>query len=158
MTTIQNFGIAELFSNPNYHGYFRWLEIQVRDRFSDERIIENFKLIESNWTEGEYMSRVATMYNKLDSLKRTRALVIPPSKVSSDEKGRFLIKHDNALLFKGLLPYVKHSGSNQDVATFRKIGNYKFFILHNFLLQFAVVAMFIFIFVQLMFEEKNITE
>ncbi len=51
MTTIQNFDIAELFSNPDYHGYFRWLEIQVRDRFSDERIIENFKLIESNWTE-----------------------------------------------------------------------------------------------------------
>ena len=34
----------------------------------------------------------------------------------------------------------------------------KFFILHDFLVQFAVVAMFIGIFINMIFEEKNVTE
>ena len=51
MTTIPNFDIAELFSNPDYYGYFCWLENQVKDHLSDEKIIEDFKLFESNWTE-----------------------------------------------------------------------------------------------------------
>ncbi len=37
-------------------------------------------------------------------------------------------------------------------------GDYKIFILWDFLIQFAFVAMFIGIFIQMIFEEKNITE
>ena len=37
-------------------------------------------------------------------------------------------------------------------------NGYKFFVLRNFLIQFALVAMFIGVFLQMSFEEKNITE
>ena len=37
-------------------------------------------------------------------------------------------------------------------------GVYKFLVLRNFLIQFALLAMFIGVFLQMSFEEKNITE
>lgn len=74
--------------------------------------------------------------------------------------GQFLIRHEDSRMFKDLLEKVSHVDNNQKVATFINIGNngYKFFILYDFLIQFAVVAMFIGIFIQMIFEEKNITE
>ena len=44
------------------------------------------------------------------------------------------------------------------VVTTWKVGNSKFFILRDFLIQFAFVAMFIGLFIQMLFEEKSITE
>ncbi len=44
------------------------------------------------------------------------------------------------------------------IASQLKIGNHYIFILWDFLIQFAFVAMFIGIFIQMIFEEKNITE
>lgn len=44
------------------------------------------------------------------------------------------------------------------VATYWVIGNYRFFILRDFLIQFAFLAMFIGVFIQMIFEEKSITE
>lgn len=44
------------------------------------------------------------------------------------------------------------------VVTTWKVGNSNFFILRDFLIQFAFVAMFIGIFIQMLFEEKSITE
>lgn len=44
------------------------------------------------------------------------------------------------------------------VATYWIIGNYRFFILRDFLVQFAFLAMFIGVFIQMIFEEKSITE
>lgn len=74
--------------------------------------------------------------------------------------GHFLMRHEDSRMFKDLLDKVEHSDNNQKLATFIEVGNngYKFFILYDFLIQFAVVAMFIGIFIQMIFEEKNITE
>ena len=44
------------------------------------------------------------------------------------------------------------------VTIWRMSGDAKFFILRDFLIQFAFVAMFIGIFIQMLFEEKSITE
>lgn len=51
-------------------------------------------------------------------------------------------------------------GKNYDhpIVTVSPIGGAKFFILRDFLIQFAFVAMFIGIFIQMLFEEKSITE
>ena len=47
---------------------------------------------------------------------------------------------------------------NHPIVTTWKLGDAKFFILRDFLIQFAFVAMFIGIFIQMIFEEKSITE
>lgn len=75
-------------------------------------------------------------------------------------RGRFLLNHDNSLLFKDLLPYVEHRNNGRSVAKIIPLfeGNYKLFLLHDFLIQFAVIAMFIGVFIQMIFEEKNVTE
>ena len=44
------------------------------------------------------------------------------------------------------------------IVTKWELGNSNFFILRDFLIQFAFVAMFIGIFIQMIFEEKSITE
>lgn len=57
---------------------------------------------------------------------------------------------------------VVHQGENtshkKPIATYWIIGNYRFFILRDFLIQFAFLAMFIGVFIQMIFEEKSITE
>lgn len=81
--------------------------------------------------------------------------------VDSVMRGRFLARHENDALFKDLLPYVKHTDKgDHGIASFIPIGEngYKLFILYDFLVQFAFVAMFIGIFIQLIFEDKSITE
>lgn len=46
---------------------------------------------------------------------------------------------------------------NHPIATKLKFGNTEFFILRDFLIQFAFIAMFIGIFIQMLFEEKSLT-
>ena len=64
-----------------------------------------------------------------------------------------------------LLPYVKHTNDGHPIAEYvttpkclKKWLDYSIFILYDFLIQFAVIAMFIGIFIQMIFEEKNVTE
>ena len=104
-----------------------------------------------------YMTNLVETYDSLDSL---RAANIPNAPLDSLVRGRFLLRHDNSLLFKDLLPYVEHREDNHPVAKIVPLfgGNYKLFLLHDFLIQFAVIAMFIGIFIQMIFEEKNVTE
>ena len=67
-------------------------------------------------------------------------------------------------MFKDLLQHLKFVDKNHEHAVAKyiticrsdKVSEYKFFILYDFLIQFAVVAMFIGIFIQMIFEEKNI--
>ena len=57
--------------------------------------------------------------------------------------------------------YINTNGEdnwNHPIVTTWELGDAKFFILRDFLIQFAFVAMFIGIFIQMIFEEKNITE
>lgn len=44
------------------------------------------------------------------------------------------------------------------IVTYWNIGDYHFFVLRDFLIQFAFLAMFIGVFIQMIFEEKSITE
>ena len=106
-----------------------------------------------------YMQRVANIYHGKDSLITNNTPTDLADSISL-VRGRFLLNHDNSLLFKDLLPYVEHRDDNHPVAKIVPLfgGNYKLFLLHDFLIQFAVIAMFIGIFIQMIFEEKNVTE
>ena len=107
--------------------------------------------------DNTYMQRVANIYLGKDSLITDNAPTDLADSISL-VRGRFLLNHDNSLLFKDLLPYVEHRDDNHPVAKIVPLGNYKLFLLHDFLIQFAVIAMFIGIFIQMIFEEKNVTE
>lgn len=97
------------------------------------------------------------LYSQLNSLRQETLKKI---------KNRFIAKHENSKMFVDILPYVYHCNKNKgkyyisSVWEFNKeeIEPYKFFILRDFLIQFSFIAMFIGIFIQLIFEEKNITE
>lgn len=76
----------------------------------------------------------------------------------SDASDRQLIKGLERI---HITPQEKTSqdGLNHPIATIWNLsGGAKFFILRDFLIQFAFVAMFIGIFIQMLFEEKSITE
>ena len=63
----------------------------------------------------------------------------------------------NRELLKGLR-YKRIPNGNHPVVTVWDIGGYEFFILRDLLIQFAFLAMFIGVFIQMIFEEKSITE
>lgn len=98
--------------------------------------------------------------NRIEDLKQVNTLQLSKNEVvptDSIVRKKFLIRHENSELFKDLLPYVKHSDGHP-VAQQYSIGQLSLFLLHDFLIQFAVIAMFIGIFIQMIFEEKNVTE
>ena len=104
--------------------------------------------------ENEYEERIARVYNRVDTTK-----VVAVTDVLSDSiKGRFLLRHENSMLFKDLLEYVEHTDDSHSIAEFYNIGKIEVFWLHDFLIQFSVIAMFIGLFVQMMFEDKNFTD
>ena len=108
--------------------------------------------------EGEFLERIAAARDS----SKIHELV----EISDTTKGKFLLRHENSFMFKDLLQHLEftdkgHEHSIARYVTISKpdsVGEYKFFILYDFLIQFAVVAMFIGIFIQMIFEEKNITE
>lgn len=108
----------------------------------------------------DYMNRIVHAYSMLDDSARVHDSTLV---LSDSIRGRFLLRHENNALFMDLLPYVKHADGKpvaEYVATpkwMKWIGD-SIFILHDFLIQFAVIAMFIGIFIQMIFEEKNVTE
>ena len=117
----------------------------------------------ANTPYGEnYMNRIVHAY----SLLHDSARVHDSTLVLSDSiRGRFLLRHENNALFMDLLPYVKHTNDGHPIAEYvttpkclKKWLDYSIFILYDFLIQFAVIAMFIGIFIQMIFEEKNVTE
>lgn len=82
--------------------------------------------------------------------------------IDSTEWRQFLLNHENPAIFRSLLKKVHHreslwSGKHTLTLNWH-IGAYDFFILRDFLLQFSFIAMFIGIFIQLVFEDKNIPE
>ncbi len=105
--------------------------------------------------EEEYLERIAKINKQRCNLNDSA------QNIDSIIQGKFLVRHENDALFKDLLQYVEHhtAKDKHSIATFVPIGeDYKFFVLWDFLIQFAFVAMFIGIFVQMIFEEKNLTE
>lgn len=109
----------------------------------------------------DYMNRIVHAYSMLDDSARVHDSTLV---LSDSIRGRFLLRHENNALFMDLLPYVKHA-DGKPVAEYvttpkclKKWLDYSIFILYDFLIQFAVIAMFIGIFIQMIFEEKNVTE
>lgn len=108
--------------------------------------------------ESEFLERIA--------VARDSSRIHEPVEISDTTRGRFLLRHENSFMFKDLLQHLKFVDKNHEHAVAKyiticrsdKVSEYKFFILYDFLIQFAVVAMFIGIFIQMIFEEKNITE
>ena len=102
-----------------------------------------------------YMSRIDSIYANLDTLSLADSTIAISDSIM---RARFLIRHENNELFKDLLPYVEHSDGHPIAKIIPLTRNYKLYLLHDFLIQFAVIAMFIGIFIQMIFEEKNVTE
>lgn len=108
--------------------------------------------------EGEFVERIAAA--------RESSKIHELVEISDTTRGRFLLRHENSFMFKDLLQHLEFTdkGHEHNIARYvtiskpDSVGEYKFFILYDFLIQFAVVAMFIGIFIQMIFEEKNITE
>lgn len=102
-----------------------------------------------------YMSRIDSIYANLDTLSLADSTIAISDSII---RARFLIRHENNELFKDLLPYVEHRDGHPIAKIIPLTRNYKLYLLHDFLIQFAVIAMFIGIFIQMIFEEKNVTE
>ena len=110
----------------------------------------------------DYMNRIVHAYSMLHDSARVHDSTLV---LSDSIRGRFLLRHENNALFMDLLPYVKHTNDGHPIAEYvttpkclKKWLDYSIFILYDFLIQFAVIAMFIGIFIQMIFEEKNVTE
>ena len=111
----------------------------------------------------DYMNRIVHAYSMLHDSARVHDSTLV---LSDSIRGRFLLRHENNALFMDLLPYVKHTNDGHSIAEYvttpkwlQRLGiDYSIFILYDFLIQFAVIAMFIGIFIQMIFEEKNVTE
>ena len=110
----------------------------------------------------DYMNRIVHAYSMLHDSARVHDSTLV---LSDSIRGRFLLRHENNALFMDLLPYVKHTNDGHPIAEYVNVRplkwcgiDYSIFILYDFLIQFAVIAMFIGIFIQMIFEEKNVTE
>lgn len=110
----------------------------------------------------DYMNRIVHTYSMLHDSARVHDSTLV---LSDSIRGRFLLRHENNALFMDLLPYVKHTNDRHPIAEYVNVRplkwcgiDYSIFILYDFLIQFAVIAMFIGIFIQMIFEEKNVTE
>ena len=108
--------------------------------------------------ESEYLDRIAVARESIADCEMIE--------ISDTTKGMYLVRHENSYLFKHLLQHLWFTEKDHEHAVAKYvtinssdgISKYKFFILYDFLIQFAVVAMFIGIFIQMIFEEKNLTE
>lgn len=100
---------------------------------------------------------ITNILEERDSLKKLTKLYGTITMNSNEKKGM-----SDAERLKGLEKvYIVKKGNTDrkhPVVTTWKVGNSKFFIMRDFLIQFAFVAMFIGIFIQMLFEEKSITE
>lgn len=135
------------------------LNIENSDSLTDSARINQFiKAFADTKYESEYIDRIA--------IARDSYMKYDGTELSDTTKGKFLLRHENSLMFKDMLQHLKVQNKDNEypVANYmtiqqnNKSDGYRFFILYDFLIQFAVVAMFIGIFIQMIFEEKNITE
>lgn len=131
--------------------------ISTKDSLNDISAKHAIKLMAETPYDMEYATRVSELNNAIDSIKSQGTNIA----LSDTTRGRFLLRHGNQKLFKDLLEYVEHHRDGHSVVQFITppfFERYRFFVLHDFLIQFSVVAMFIGIFIQMIFEGKNITE
>lgn len=137
---------------------------------------ETFKQVENRRYRLITYPTISQSSNSADTIKGYFLLPIKSLKDSIGHKeeieGKFLLvqKDDKKLADKELLKklesvhIVADSLNNSEISpkhpivTTWDLGYSKFFILRDFLIQFAFVAMFIGIFIQMIFEEKSITE
>lgn len=114
-------------------------------------------------------SRIDRAYTRLDSLKNipTTDMAVLKTHASLDSLcKRFLICSDNHQIYRRGLSYLRYIPKSGKEAPFNiaetfnvgMAGEVEYVVLWEFLVQFAFVSMFIGIFLQLILEEKPITE
>lgn len=110
--------------------------------------------------EYEFDEKIHMAKEMLDSLNHVPDSLLTPAKNIDGLQSNFILRNENPKFFLKNLENLRFRYSDDSVAHFVTIDNdgNKFFILYDFLIQFAVVAMFIGIFIQMIFEEKNIPE
>jgi len=121
--------------------------------------------IMSRYTHSWKSNHQVLKHNMADSLKllseKYRSidsnLLLTNEENKQDILQKFLAIANNDVLYKRSLKYVLINKS-QPILKEVKFFNQSFFILPNFLLQFTFIVMFIGIFIQLIFEQKRITE
>ena len=131
--------------------------VSTKDSLNDISAKHAIKFLAETPYDMGYTTRISELNSAIDSIKSQGTNIA----LSDTTRGRFLLRHGNQKLFKDLLEYVEHHRDGHSVAQFITppfSKQYRFFVLHDFLIQFAVVAMFIGIFIQMIFEGKNITE
>ena len=131
--------------------------VSTKDSLNDISAKHAIKFLAETPYDMGYTTRISELNSAIDSIKSQGTNIA----LSDTTRGRFLLRHGNQKLFKDLLEYVEHHRDGHSVAQFITppfSKQYRFFVLHDFLIQFSVVAMFIGIFIQMIFEGKNITE
>lgn len=114
-------------------------------------------------------SKIKRAYTRLDSLKNIPTAEIAMLKTDASLDSlckRFLICSDNHQIYRRGLAYLRYTPKSGKKASFNIAETFnigmanqaEYIVLWDFLVQFAFVSMFIGIFLQLILEEKPITE
>ena len=137
---------------------------------------EIFKQVENRRYRLITYPSISQSNNCVDTIKGKILIPIKSLRDSVTQNGEIegelmLVQNDNKKLTDEVLlkkldsvHIVANSLNNSEfspqhpIVTKWELGNSNFFILRDFLIQFAFVAMFIGIFIQMLFEEKSITE
>ncbi|MCR4717426.1 MAG: hypothetical protein K5656_09610 [Lachnospiraceae bacterium] len=123
--------------------------------FTGERFLERSDTLENFYVEYVRVGNDTIKNEK--QVDNTRYRFVTPSRRDLADK-----QYSDADRLKGLEEvYINTNGENNrnhPIVTTWELDDAKFFILRDFLIQFAFVAMFIGIFIQMLFEDKTITE
>lgn len=125
--------------------------------FMGERFLERSDYLETfyhEYIEGVDSLTTVDMYRQVYQFDNSVDSIVDGAKLKNrdylENLSRIAISQQNSII-----PQIH---GQEPVVTYWTIGKYKFFILRGFLIQFAFLAMFIGIFIQMIFEEKTITE
>ena len=141
--------------------------------FTGERFLERSEYLPTYYEEYSEVPNVSSSTNELGFTAESETVISyshPVDKTNGAPKDSIIrtttigkaeiasqSQPTNRELLKGLRNK-KIPNGNHPVVTVWDIGGYEFFILRDLLIQFAFLAMFIGVFIQMIFEEKSITE
>lgn len=123
--------------------------------FTGERFLERSGVLEDFYTHYVDQNVKKQVENRQYIIKTEVGYSQNVTKRNTDKEYLEGLEHVHVVPDSKVL--AKHN-SNHPIVTTWDLGNSKFFILRDFLIQFAFVAMFIGVFIQMLFEEKSLTE
>lgn len=133
------------------------IKLSDLDSVRAQHVITYFSSLKHEYEFDEKIHMTEVM---LDSLMLVPDSLLTPVRYYEGLQDNFILRNENPKFFLKNLKNLQFRDSESSIANIVTINNAEntFFILYDFLIQFAVVAMFIGIFIQMIFEEKNITE